>query len=87
MFVWSTFRKILLDAKSREHVPATLLLGQPGLPVRCCCCGLSLSLRDDIGLVDSALDDLLLLGVEVLCEVLIQRGLLLLKLCSLSVVL
>lgn len=29
--------------------------------------------------------DLLLLGIEVLCEVLIQRGLLLLKLCYLLV--
>lgn len=42
-----------------------------------------MSLCNNIGLVDSALDDLLLLSVEVLGEVLIQSGLLLLELCCL----
>lgn len=45
-----------------------------------------MSLRNDIGLVDSALNDLLLLGVEVLGEILIQSGLLLLQFCCLLAV-
>ena len=42
---------------------------------------LSQCLFDDIGLVHCALDNLLLLGVEVLGKVLVERGLLLLEAC------
>jgi hypothetical protein len=51
--------------------------------VCCCLLGLDRGLLDDIGLVDRALDDLLLLGIEVLCEVLVEGGLLLLETCLL----
>lgn len=44
-----------------------------------------MSLSDDVGLVDGALYDLLLLSVEILCEVLVQRRLFLLKLYCLLV--
>ena len=40
---------------------------------------LSLSLSDDVGLVNGSLYDLLLIGVKVLCEVFVQRRLFLLK--------
>jgi hypothetical protein len=36
-------------------------------------------LLDDVGLVDRALDDLLLLRIEILCEVLVESGLFLLE--------
>jgi hypothetical protein len=41
--------------------------------------GLDGGLLDDVGLVDRDLDDLLLLGIEVLCEVLVECGLFLLE--------
>jgi hypothetical protein len=70
--------------ESSKHGPAILLLGHR-VAVSSGSGSLSLSLRDDVGLVDGALYDLLLLSVEVLCEVLVQRRLFLLKLCSLLV--
>jgi hypothetical protein len=45
---------------------------------------LSLGLSDHVGLVDSSLYNLLFLRVEVLCKVLVQHRLFLLKLCCLS---
>lgn len=64
----------------REHGPTLLLLGHR-VTIGCSRCSLSLSLCDDISLVDGAFDDLLLLRVEVLCEILVQSRLLLLKFC------
>ena len=69
----------------REHDPSLLLLGQR-VTVGSGGRSLGLSLSDDVRLVDSAFDDLLLLRVEVLCEVFVQSWLLLLKLCYLLAV-
>jgi hypothetical protein len=82
---WLMVCKSHRSTNLREHAPAILLLGQTGLAVGNSGSGSGLSLCDDVGLVNSALDDLLLLRVEVLCKILIQRGLLLLKFCDLSV--
>lgn len=85
MFVWLMGLKSHLLTKLGEHVPAILLLWHTGLAVGSCGGGSSLGLCNDVGLVNGALDDLLLLGVEVLRKVLVQRRLLLLKFCVRSV--
>jgi len=69
----------------REQYPTFLLLGRR-VAVGSGGGGsssLGLGLCNNIGLMNSAFDDLLLLGVEVLCEVLVQCWLLLLKFCCL----
>lgn len=64
--------------------PASLLLGHR-VTVRGGSGSLSLSLGNDIGLMNGTLYNLLLLGVEVLCEVIVQRRLFLLEFYRLSV--
>jgi hypothetical protein len=69
----------------REHGPTFLLLGQR-VTVGSGGRSLGLSLSDDVRLVDSAFNNLLLLRVKVLREVFVQSWLLLLKLCYLLAV-
>jgi hypothetical protein len=62
-----------------ERVDPRDLLLRCRRSVCCCLLGLDGGLLDDVGLVDRDLDDLLLLGIEVLCEVLVECGLFLLE--------
>jgi hypothetical protein len=58
---------------------AILLLQRPWVAIGSLGLDFGLYLGDDIGLVDSALDDLLLLRGQILSEVLVERRLFLLE--------
>jgi hypothetical protein len=49
--------------------------------IGCCLLSLHLCLRNDVRLVNSSLDDLLLFRIEVLCEIFVEGRLFLLKTC------
>jgi hypothetical protein len=70
---------IVINDEIAGRGPTALLLRCR--PVCCCLLGLDLCLSDNICLMDGALYDLLLFWVQILCQVFVERWLLLLEAC------